>query len=1293
MAGEPQAQVTVTSGQGAKVLLGLKGAPFCDTTRDINYDNASSYISPLPAHKDAFKVAIERLKAAKGGKLVVVGHTDALGSDQLNNELSTRRANGVLAVLTGNTAVWEKLYKDEIAARFPSPWGDDQFAEMLVETGLMPAGTRDPVLISTHREISPAGTKLRENLFKNYFEKLLGAPPASITVRSTSPPTVGCGKKFVLGPGNHPPSRRAEFIFFLGKGDPLIAPEEYPKWLSPCGPLVLPPAGLNNFFVSTSGDDANGTGSSTNPWRTIKHSLDEIAKKRKSGEHVTLKASGDKFEENVVLPDELTLEGIGERAPVVSGTADAPVIDINGVRNTEVKKIEITKGKRSGIRINKARNITISACVIFDNFSPRGGGISVVESDQVTIEKNLIEENKGGTIATAIPTFDIDFNLNPLSEGFLTFEINAVLGGGHGGGIFVEGSTKVNISLNRITDNQAILFGGGIAVDNQPGFAGELQVVANSIVCNQVSHSDLTPLQAAGITCESNDMGDPVLSFIASQMIESAGILPDAVLLFIKGLAPRVVKLLHGVGLESGMGGGVALRQVGSNTVIARNSIGSSGRPNRARRGGGIECYIGAYPRIEQNSISANLVSDDGGGIAIDEFDPFFPESEPSALGFKRGRMFRRQPIEIISNTVSSNRSIEDGGGLYATGNARLNLTQNTFSDNRAGENGGGIRISYATQMTATDTKITGNEANFIGTEQDGGGGLAARNSAFILNGCEMSGNKANGFAGGAILATTSFEGGFDSFGSFIANRPGQFDEIMEKDYRFGKRIYKFINCRGSDNSATGSSGTGGFLYGVRDSTSDKGFLKGGKFPIDISIEGDLTAIGKNVSTYNNPNNPGGALQKRGNVVFELSGQQDPSNRPEDRVLIDTDVPDVPTGIKESEDPATSTSGPAVVVIHHDGSRADEQPITFPYQNISPVVKDVQPSFGPVAGGVDVRVKGEGFLKGTNSTKSPKVFIDGEECVTTFGSSEELQATTPPSSTNLPKIVGVEVINADGKNAGKANAYEYTPAPTVGKLKPDVAPINQSVVVVISGTNFRQGATVEIGGKPATVISIKPDRKEITAQTPQSLLEGVAEVIVRNLDGQSGRNPQGFRVSIPPVIFDVTPPFGPIDGGGFIKIIGSGFAPGIEVSIPTLLTSRKAQIITLSPVEIAALTPASPTNLPLVADVAVTNSDGLFDTKPNGHEYTGPPVIDPAGVQPNQATNAASTVIIITGSNFRPNVKVTIGGQPAQASLRLSSTRIQALTNPLPTQQGKVNVEVENEDGQKAILRNGFTYL
>ncbi len=82
-----------------------------------------------------------------------------------------------------------------------------------------------------------------------------------------------------------------------------------------------------------------------------------------------------------------------------------------------------------------------------------------------------------------------------------------------------------------------------------------------------------------------------------------------------------------------------------------------------------------------------------------------------------------------------------------------------------------------------------------------------------------------------------------------------------------------------------------------------------------------------------------------------------------------------------------------------------------------------------------------------------------------------------------------------------------------------------------------------------------------------------------------------------------------------------------------------------------------------------------------------PPKI--SGVSPATGIAAGSTSVVIKGDNFNQGAKVNLGGTSATVGVITKGSI--AITTPAHT-VGAVDVEVVNADGQKDILRGGFTY-
>ena len=82
------------------------------------------------------------------------------------------------------------------------------------------------------------------------------------------------------------------------------------------------------------------------------------------------------------------------------------------------------------------------------------------------------------------------------------------------------------------------------------------------------------------------------------------------------------------------------------------------------------------------------------------------------------------------------------------------------------------------------------------------------------------------------------------------------------------------------------------------------------------------------------------------------------------------------------------------------------------------------------------------------------------------------------------------------------------PPPSIISISPNAGPLAGGTWIKITGTNFATGATVDVGGNPATDVIVVSET-EITAKTPVGTA-GAKDVSVTNPDGQSATLPNGF---------------------------------------------------------------------------------------------------------------------------------------------------------------------------------------
>jgi hypothetical protein len=236
--GQGTATVTVSAGATATARLSRVATGVCRIPAVILFDTAKSFIAPDQklAIQQAFDHGLTRAAGAApipaaNRFLLIVGHTDLVGSAASNQDLSDRRTVAALAVFTVSPDDWETLYETE-------NWGRHEAETMSAEVDVGGSSA----LVDHYL----ADKTARLDLIKRYllFLRPSSVPatvqPASVTLPPLARPTIGCGLRHprVNSPGAVRENRRIEFFYF-NVADPGVRDcSAYPTWKAVCGPFV-----------------------------------------------------------------------------------------------------------------------------------------------------------------------------------------------------------------------------------------------------------------------------------------------------------------------------------------------------------------------------------------------------------------------------------------------------------------------------------------------------------------------------------------------------------------------------------------------------------------------------------------------------------------------------------------------------------------------------------------------------------------------------------------------------------------------------------------------------------------------------------------------------------------------------------------------------------------------------------------------------------------------------------------------------------------------------------------------
>jgi len=173
-----------------------------------------------------------------------------------------------------------------------------------------------------------------------------------------------------------------------------------------------------------------------------------------------------------------------------------------------------------------------------------------------------------------------------------------------------------------------------------------------------------------------------------------------------------------------------------------------------------------------------------------------------------------------------------------------------------------------------------------------------------------------------------------------------------------------------------------------------------------------------------------------------------------------------------------------------------------------------------------------------------------------YGSAQFRFGAAAPAS-----ITSFSMINSVGVSAIQVCADNGVAPPSVTSTNPTSGPTSGGTSVTLTGTGFVNGATVTIGGVPATGVTWN-SATSITLTTPAGTA-GAKNVVVTNPDTQSGTMTNGFTYAAAPTVTSINPTSGTTLGGTSVTLTGSNFIigattvtiGGASCTVPTVSTT------------------------------------------------------------------------------------------------------------------------------------------
>jgi hypothetical protein len=247
-----------------------------------------------------------------------------------------------------------------------------------------------------------------------------------------------------------------------------------------------------------------------------------------------------------------------------------------------------------------------------------------------------------------------------------------------------------------------------------------------------------------------------------------------------------------------------------------------------------------------------------------------------------------------------------------------------------------------------------------------------------------------------------------------------------------------------------------------------------------------------------------------------------------------------------------------VTVIVEAGT-ATEQRVTkasaFTYTAavLTPVVRAVSPTSGPIDGGTRVTITGDAF-------EAPlQVFFGAAQAQVLSVSFHSIDVMSPTArdtnSSGTGPVLGpvdIKILNVNsGKSTVATGGFRYVNKAQITAITPDQGPFTGGTRVLIDGTGFNEPVTVFLDGIAASVIKVTPT--EITAISNgiaiASCADSTGPVIVTNVDnGDSATAPVGwiYRVAKPAII-GVSPSSVAPGGNATIRVANAVGFPRITI--------------------------------------------------------------------------------------------------------------------------------------------------
>ncbi|PZR18544.1 MAG: hypothetical protein DI536_01300 [Archangium gephyra] len=372
----------------------------------------------------------------------------------------------------------------------------------------------------------------------------------------------------------------------------------------------------------------------------------------------------------------------------------------------------------------------------------------------------------------------------------------------------------------------------------------------------------------------------------------------------------------------------------------------------------------------------------------------------------------------------------------------------------------------------------------------------------------------------------------------------------------------------------------------------------------------------------------------------------------------------------EFRTPPGATGGASVTMQNPNGDYLCNNCFTY-FDEL--VVTTFSPREGPLAGGNEVTLNGNGFTNDTQvnfgAFSSPKV---------TFVSATEVKAVVPRGVAAGP--VDLVVYNKNGAS-NQRRAYAYLPDVRITSISPVTGAVAGGTTVTLNGTGFTGATAVTFGANAGANLTVVSDAR-LTVESPAGTA-GAVDVTVTS-PGGTWTTRRGFSYVDTAgsfAVFALTPHV--VRAGETVTLTGQALDSGaLNVTVGGVAATVGARTFSTAEVTVPARGAA-----PRISDVVV--SGGSSATLTGGATWR----VSLTSATPNSGPVAGGTAVSVVGAAIPSSAEVVVGTFAAP-SVTVGSETALSLTTPAGSGGAASDLRVVDATDREndAVLEDAFTF-